>query len=58
MTALLRKVALKKVHSFYCTNLSICLVDVLLFFLFLSCFVLNTHYMWFIEGQELANRSS
>lgn len=45
------------IYSFYCTNLSICLVDVLLFFLFLSCFVLNTHYMWFIEGQDLATEA-
>lgn len=34
-----------------------CLVDVLSFFLFLSCFVLNTHYMWFIEGQDLATEA-
>lgn len=36
-------------------SISICLVDVCCFFP--SCSVLNTHYMWFIEGQELATEA-
>lgn len=43
------------IYSFYCTNLSICLVDVLLFLFVLFC--LNTHYMWFIEGQDSATEA-
>lgn len=59
MTALIRKVALKKVEFIafivHTVNLSCSS------FLFLSgfgfCFVLNTHYMWFIEGQDLATEA-
>lgn len=66
MTALTRKVALKKVEFIafivQTINLSCSGFAVSFFsYLFLSglCFrfVLNTHYMWFIEGQGLATEA-
>lgn len=62
MTALLRKVALKKVEFIaflvQTTNLS-CRGFVVFVFSFLSVsfFLINTHYMWFIEGQDLATEA-
>lgn len=62
MTALTRKVALKKVEFIaFIVQPSVCPVAVSLFhFLFLSGFrlVLNMHYMWFIEGQDLTTEAA
>lgn len=65
MTALIRKVALKKVDFIALIVQTIVYpVAVMLFyfpFLFMSgvcfCLVLNTHYMWFLEGQDLATEA-
>lgn len=63
MTALLRKVALKKVEFIaflvQTTNLSCRGFVVFLCFCFclFSFFLINTHYMWFIEGQDLATEA-
>lgn len=65
MTALIRKVALKKVDFIaFLVQIIVYPIAVMLFyfsFLFMSgvclCLVLNTHYMWFIEGQVLATEA-
>lgn len=65
MTALIRKVALKKVDFIaFLVQIIVYPIAVMLFyfsFLFMSgvclCLVLNTHYMWFIEGQDLATEA-
>lgn len=65
MTALIRKVALKKVDFIaFLVQIIVSPIAVMLFyfpFLFMSsvclCLVLNTHYMWFIEGQDLATEA-
>lgn len=63
MTALIRKVALKKVGFIafivQTINLSYSGFVVLVFLFCLSgfCIVLNTHYMWIIVGQDLATEA-
>lgn len=65
MTALIRKVALKKVDFIaFIVQTIVYPIAVMLFYfssLFMSgvcfCLVLNTHYMWFIEGQSLTTEA-
>lgn len=66
MTALIRKVALKKVEfiafivqtiNLSCSGFAVLFFPFCFCLVFLFCFVLNTHYMWFIEGQDLATEA-
>lgn len=62
MTALLRKIALKKVEAiaFIVQTINLSCGRFVVFSLFLSVLLLlllSTHYMWFIEGQDLATEA-
>lgn len=65
MTALIRKVALKKVDFIaFIVQTIIYPIAVMLFYFYFFfvyvwcfCLVLNTHYMWFIEGQDVATEA-
>lgn len=62
MTALLRKIALKKVEfiAFIVQTINLSCRSFVVFFSFMFSSVLlllSTHYMWFIEGQDLATEA-